>query len=224
MLVGRELVPGAELRPWHGYPASLEAPAGQQAAAARHHETNRLEILGITGPYVALHASLTAQPPGGKPIDNSRYVTVRAPGEAVDATQLVSARDRVAFGRVVIERARSSGGTLPDLRRSALFLRGGRLFLATRVPGPDGASRVERPVEAPALAAWLPGADGVWTAPDGCGAVGLSGGHLAARAGGEGLLAPVGEVRASTVLGVYWLAPDAPSPLARLREVAAPEP
>jgi hypothetical protein len=221
MLMGLELAPGAEPRPWHGYPASLTAPVGPQAGAARHHETNRLEILGITGPYVALHAALTAQPPGSRPLDNSRYVTLRAPGDGFDATQLVAERDRLAFGRQVIERARGTGGGLPDLRRSAVFVRGGRVVLATRVPTPDGPSRLERPVQAPALAAHLPGPDGAWTAPDACGAVGLAGGRLAARAGAEGLLEPAGDLRPAALLGVYWLAPDAPSPLPGLREAAA---
>lgn len=216
VLMGQELAPGAEPRPWHGYPATLAAPA--HASGARHHETNRLEILGITGPYVALYASLTAQPPGGGPVDHSRYVTLRAPGEGFDATQLVDARDRVAFGRVLIERARGAGQGLPDLRRSALFLRDGRLLLATRLPN---AGRVERPVAAPALAAWLPGSDGAFAAPDGCGAVGLAGGRLAARVGAEGILTPAGEVRATAVLGVYWLADDEPSPLPRQREATA---
>jgi hypothetical protein len=214
MLFGVEL-PAGEPRLWHGYPATLSV-ASPPADHTPFYEANRLEILGVYGPYVAMRASLRAAAPGSPPVDRSRYVMLRAPGQVADALALVTDADRRAFVHVVADRA---AGELPDLRRSALVLRGARLHVATLAPRDSGPVNLVSPVDgvASGVREWLPDGSGVYTAPDRCGALTFADGHLAIRAPTPRPL-DVGPYVA--ILGVHWLRPGEPSVIDALRALA----
>ncbi len=215
MLMGARFPNGAKVT-WAGYPATLAPP--EKAGDALIHETNRLQVLAMMGPFLALRADLSGYAGRSRgPFDHARYTMVRAPGRVADPTALLGPWVVGAALRRLSELRIETSGELPDpgkhdFRRSVLVPKGRGVALKTFMrcctwEENRGRLDLEVPVQVPeGLRTLLPDEEGFFEAPDGCGAVGFSKGRLLARLGkgsAKALRLDSGE-RVARMLGVVW--------------------
>ncbi|MCB9538184.1 MAG: DUF2914 domain-containing protein [Myxococcales bacterium] len=219
LLMGAQVPDGPPVT-WHGYPATLAPPGADAPRGAVFDESNRLHVLGIYGPFVALRADLGGFAGEGKDFDHSRHAWVRAPGQTADPVASMVGHPARAVAAWLAAHPYRGEGPAPtvdghDFKRSALVWDAGQLTLRTLVRCCTFAANrnhveVALPVQPKeALARRLPDDTGAWVDPRGCGAVALRDGRLLARLGNGGPkpVRAASTARPTKLLGVVWVRP-----------------
>ncbi len=188
---------------WAGYPSRLPRAPGEVRA-----EHNEITVMSVTGDHLGLRLALTGRAPDW--FDNSRFVTVRAPGQPADPTlgRLPSLPAQAVQRLAALYRLTPGDAPDPgshDFRQAAWAPAAGGLRLFTLLQGPRRAFVVDVPLQPPEGLGPTPDADGWWRAPSGCARVRAGGGAVVLQRGEQAPIAVALSGGIEALLGVHWL-------------------